>query len=185
MKTISSIGIVISVSELDQSLPLAVQDGFNLLGGSIAQGVQLDILGKYAGVTRTYGNLTLNDTDFLTVIQFAIVQNNSGSSLADIENNLNLVFSWNFAVFDYQDMNMSYIFNSSLVNLNVLTILLDEGLIPRPMAVGATVILIPDIKSLFGLRTYDAPNTFAKPFNTYDSFNTSWYFLSYSNAFIV
>lgn len=180
----SSEPILVSVSEIDQTLPLLVQNGFNLLGSNIAVGAQLDILGKYVGVSRTYANLDLSDADFLTVIQFAIVQNNSGSSLATIQSNLNQFFPDQFIAVDYQDMTMSYIFNSNLVNLNVLSVLLNEKLLPRPMAVGLTVIIIPHITSLFGFRTYDEPNDFAKPFNTYDVFNTDWFFLSYGNVYI-
>ena len=185
LETAGSLGIEINITEIDQTLAIAVQNGFNLIGSSIAQGAQLDIIGKYVGVSRNYPNLILDDADFLTVIQFAIVQNNSGSSLATIEANLNTVFPGEFLVKDYADMTMSYIFGSSLVNNNVLTAILDSGLIPAPMGVGVTVIVPPTITSLFGFRTYDAPNPLVKPFNTYDSFNTSWYFLSYSNAYVV
>jgi hypothetical protein len=179
-----SIGISITVTETDQSLPLAVQNAFNLTGSNIAQGVQLDVLGKYAGVTRSYGSTILSDQDFLTVIQFAIAQNNSGSSLATIEQNLYNLFPGDFYLFDSQEMEITYFFNSSLVNTSILNIIINEGLIPRPMAVSAIVVVAPVISNFFGFRTYDSANAFAQPFNTYDSFNTNWNWLSYSNAYV-
>jgi len=182
---IASNDIDIVVTQLDQTLPLLTQDAFNLFGSNISEGVQLDVLGKYVGVARSYKSINLSDSDFLTVIQFAIVQNNSGSSLENIESNLNIVFPGQFIVADYQNMEMSFIFNSTLVNNNVLQVLIGEGLLPKPMGVGLTVIVIPVVESLFGFRTYDGPNMAVQPFNNYDDFSTSAYWLSYSNATIV
>jgi len=175
-------GIEITITETDQTLPIVVQNAFNLIGSNIAKGVQLDVLGKYAGVTRTFGATNLNDADFLTLIRFATLQNNSGSSLATIEANLNTIFAGDFIVVDTQDMRLSYIFNSAIVNLTLLYVLIGEKLIPKPMGVGAVVIITPQVYNFFGFRTYDAPNDLVKPFNTYDSFNNDWFFLSYSNA---
>lgn len=180
-----SVAIEITVTETDQTLPIAVQDSFNLIAPNLAAGVQLDILGKYAGVVRNHGTTILNDTDFLTLIRFAIVQNNSGSSLNDIENNLNQVFPGDFIISDSKDMRMTYIFNSTLINSALLNVLVDEMLLPKPMGVALVVIVAPSVVDFFGFRTYDSVNNTAKPFNTYDSFNTSWIFLSYSNAIVI
>lgn len=183
----SSLGVAITITETDQTLPLAVQNGFNLLGSDTAVGAQLDILGKYAGVVRTgngpYGPITLDDADFLTLIKFAIVQNSSGSSLETIELNLNKFFPNQFIVTDYRNMYMSYVFSASLGSQNLFILLLNENLVPKPMGVGLSVIIPPQVDDFFGFRTYDSPNTKVKPFNTYDDFNTSWLFLSYDDAF--
>ena len=69
---------------MDQ-LPVQVQDAFDI---NTAEGVQLDVLGKYTGVnrnTRTFsGTITLSDKDFRFFIRFEVIKNNSGSDLKTI-----------------------------------------------------------------------------------------------------
>lgn len=180
----SSNQVSIVIVETDLTLPLAIQNAFDL---NNAVGVQLDILGKYAGVTRTINTttqtITLNDTDFITLIKFAILQNNSGSSLATIEQNLNQFFPGNFIVTDYKNMYMSYIFSQSIGSPNLFSALVQEKLIPKPMGVGFSVIVPPVVNTFFGYSTYEQNevNPVVKPYNTYESFNNTWLFLDYKN----
>lgn len=180
----SSNQVSIVIVETDLTLPLAIQNAFDL---NNSVGVQLDILGKYAGVTRTINTttqtITLNDTDFITLIKFAILQNNSGSSLATIEQNLNQFFPGNFIVTDYKNMYMSYIFSQSIGSPNLFSALVQEKLIPKPMGVGFSVIVPPVVNTFFGYSTYEQNevNPVVKPYNTYESFNNTWLFLDYKN----
>jgi len=107
------IPVPLTITETDETLPLAVQNGFNLTGDNIAVGAQLDILGKYAGVTRQglgfYQNIVLDDSDFLSLIKMAIIVNSAGSSLATIQELLSEFFNGNILVFDYQNMQMSFL----------------------------------------------------------------------------
>jgi Protein of unknown function (DUF2612) len=187
--TSGSLGMSIGVTEIDQTLPIQVQNAFNLIGSNPAIGVQLDVIGKYCGVTRTgngpNGPITLNDADFLTLIKFAIVQNNAGSSLEDIEANLNMFWPGLFLVTDYQNMHMSYILAATIGSVNLFDLLVSEKLIPKPMAVQISVIIPPVVDIFFGFSTYNGLNNFVKPFNTYDSFNLTWKWLSYSDAIFV
>ncbi len=184
--TSATFPVTVTVSEIDYSLPLAVEYGFDL---NFAVGKQLDVLGKYVGITRNIQtrtqNIVLNDDDFRTLIRFAIIQNNSGSSLAQIEYNMNLLFPGQFLIFDYQNMNMSYVLSSGLGSDDFFAALLQENLLPRPMAVGISVIVAPVVTDFFGFRTYDAPNLSAKPFNNYDTFDYTWIWLSYDNGIFV
>lgn len=178
--------VEITLTEVDQTLPLAVQNAFDL---NSAVGNQLDILGKYVGVARSIntpsGSFVLDDSDFLVLIKFAIVQNSSGSSLSDIEDNLNQFFPGQFIVTDFKNMYMSYILSASLGSSNLFRALVVENLIPRPMGVGISVFIPPVITDFFGFSSYNGPNPLVKPFNRYDDFNTTWLWLSYSNAVIV
>lgn len=178
-------GIETTITQIDQTLPLAVQNGFNLTGSNTAIGAQLDILGKYAGVSRNYGTTNLDDESFLLLIRFAIGQNNSGSSLLDIETSLNNVLPGEFVVTDSQDMRIAYLFNGTLINPSLLNVLIGQNLLPKPMGVALSVVTIPTVADLFGFRTYDNVNLIAKPFNDYDAFNTTWVFLSYSGVITV
>src|ERR1017187_2134953 len=88
---------------MDQ-LPLLVQSAFNMDGSAV--GVQLDVLGKYAGVVRSgYGltgqPITLDDADFFTFIQVAILTNSAGSDLSTIQNLLHTYFPEELLVFDH------------------------------------------------------------------------------------
>lgn len=188
--TLVSSGSAVSVTsnETDVALPLAVQNAFNLIGDDIAEGVQLDVLGKYAGVTRNgYGfngdPITLDDSDFLSLIQFAIIKNTSGSSLATIQQLLFQFFPDEILVFDYKNMQMSYLVSSSIGSQNLVQLLVNQGLLPKPMAVAlAIVIYAPVINTFFGFRTYELPAFNASPFNSYSNYNLNYPWLSYSNA---
>lgn len=140
---------------MDQ-LPTQVQDAFNI---NTAIGVQLDVLGKYAGVTRTgydlNGNLViLDDANFRSLIKLAIVKNNSGSSLADIQALIHLYFANEIFVFDNLNMQMSYLISSSVGSQDLVELFVTEGVLPKPMGVTlSSLVFIPSI-SLFGFTNY-------------------------------
>lgn len=188
--TVDSLSILAAISSVGDQLPLTVQNAFNLIGSSIAVGAQLDILGKYAGVSRSgfglNGPITLNDADFLLLIQMAIIQNNSGSSLADIQNLLNRFFAGQIYVFDYANMNMSYLINTSMVPSDLLQLFITEKLLPKPMAVGLSIIAVPIVDMFFAFGTYESgPSALGTPFNDYTSYNTSWLWLDYADGLFV
>lgn len=183
----SAVAVTITVTETDVILPLAVQDGFNLTGDNLAVGVQLDTIGDYAGVSRTgsgfTGQIVLDDTDYLSLIRMAIIQNSSGSSLAEIQAFIQQFFAGDMLVFDYQNMQMSYLISTDIGSPELVQLFVTNGLLPRPMAVQvALVIYAPIIDMFFGFRTYELAAFNASPFNTYDDYQTDWPWLSYSNA---
>lgn len=187
----SSSMITVSVSETDLTLPLAVQNAFNLIGDQTAVGVQLDILGKYAGVTRTGngfdgGVITLDDADFLSFIKMAIASNSNGSSLYDIQLIMNQFFPGEVLTFDYQDMRMSYLISQSVGSMNLIELFVTEGLLPAPMTVAVSVIYAPIVTAFFGFITYDIPvqPSITRPFNTYDNYQTNWPWLTYDDAVV-
>lgn len=178
---------VMTCTETDETLPLAVQNGFNLTGDDTAVGAQLDALGKYAGVSRTgrgfTTQITLDDTDFLSLIRMAIVQNNSGSSLATIQALLAQFFPDQMLVFDYKNMRMSYLVSEAVGSQELIQLFITEGLLPKPMGVQlALVIYAPDIYNFFGFRTYTAVAFNSRPFNSYADYQTTWPWLSYAEA---
>lgn len=182
--------VSVSITETDLSLPLAVLNGFNLIGPHPAVGVQLDILGIYAGVTRSgigaTGPITLDDADFLTLIQFATIQNNAGSDLSSITTNLFNFFGLGILVFDYQNMHMSYLINSSVGSQDLIELLIAGKLLPQPMTVQLSIIYAPIIDTFFGFVTYQLPIAAnISPFNTYQDYITTWPWLDYADAFAV
>lgn len=188
----SSLDVDLTIEETDLTLPLAVQNGYNLLGDSPAVGVQLDILGKYAGVTRN-GNsttgqpITLNDADFLTLIQVAIISNNSFSSLFEINNLLFGFFGTKILCVDNANMTLDYLI-SSISSTDLIELFITENVLPHPMGVRISVIIYaPIVDAFFGFITYDNPvqPMITRPFNNYDDYQTDWPWFSYSDVLIV
>lgn len=184
---ISSNATLCTVSEVDLNLPLAIQNAFNVNVEPLAEGVQLDILGKYAGVSRTgmnqNGTIVLSDSDFITLIKFATITNSSGSSLATIVTHLFQTFGSAVSLYDFQNMHMSYLINSSIGTQDLINLLITEDLLPRPMGVELSIIYANNTSNFFGFRTYASPGVLVKPFNTYADYNQTWPWLSYNDQF--
>lgn len=183
--------VTVTVTETDVTLPVAVQNAFNVTGPNPAQGVQLDVIGKYVGVTRTSRGfttqITLDDHDFTSLIQLAIIQNNAGSSTYEIVKLLNQFFPNQVFMFDHQDMTIDYYVASSIGSQDLVQVFITEGLLPKPMAVRIrALIYFPDVSIFFGFKSYTAPPFKATPFNTYQAgFNPTWKWLSYKDAIIL
>lgn len=167
-------------------LPIDVRDAFDI---ETAQGVQLDVLGKYAGVTRSgngfIGPITLDDSDFISLIRLAIIHNNAGSSLAEIQALLHTWFPGQILVFDYADMTMDYLVDSSVGSFDLAQLFITEGLLPKPMGVQLKATIYgPFASQFFGFRTYEYPGFNISPFNDYNSYQMDFPWLDYRNAII-
>lgn len=168
---------------MDQ-LPIAVQNAFDV---SSAIGVQLDVLGKYAGVSRNgytlSGPITLGDDDYRTLIKMVIIKNNSGSSLATIQSLIAMNFPGQIFVSDNQAMGLNYVLLESLGTSDLLQILATGGYLPAPMGVGTSVTVVPvHTNPFFGFRTYSAPDPTVAPFNNYAFYQLTYPWLSYSEV---
>ena len=166
---------------MDQ-LPQQVNDAFNI---NTAVGVQLDIIGKYEGVTRQAntqsGPVILNDSDFAKLIQIAIVENNSHGSLSEIQNLLYQFFNGGITVTDNQNMRLEYTIQQSAVSSTLAEVFINDGLLPHPMGVGVGIAYIT-FPFPFSFRTYYAAAPVnSSPFNNYTDFNLNWTWVSYSD----
>lgn len=178
--------VIVTIAEIDQTLPLAVMNGYDMTSDTPAVGKQLDVLGKYAGVERSaFGfntQITLDDEDYLQFIKIAILRNNSDSSLATIQDLIATFFPGEILVFDYQNMRMSYMISFGIGSQDLVQLFVTEGLLPKPMGVQlASVIYLPSVTKVFGFRTYTTPAYNVTPFNSYSNHNSSWIWISYAN----
>lgn len=191
--------ISVSSNTLENALLVPIT---TTLTNNIAVGVQLDVIGKYVGVTRSgfgiSGPITLNDADFIKLIRIAIIVNMQGSSLATIDGLLNTYFPGEIYVFDYgltSPMRMSYLINTSITSENLLQLFIAEGLLPHPMGVSIAVAAAPIINEFFGFCDYlyatpTMPNTVnTNPFNCGTSYTSgdyieTWPWLDYNDAVI-
>ncbi len=170
---------------MDQ-LPFALRDAF---GVSDAIGVQLDTLGKYIGVSRLVltfsGQVVLDDDDYRTLLKLKLVQNNSGSSLKDIQELLYDFLPGALSVFDRENMTMDYFFNSAYGSETLAEAVVRQDLLPKPMGVQlGALIYVADLTNIYGYRTYDLATPNSSGFNTYDDYDTDTHWLSYDDAVI-
>lgn len=184
-KAYATIQALVTPAVMNQILT-KVQDAFNV---DTAVGVQLDTLGKYAGVKRTAnafgGPVTLDDTDFRQLIKLAIIKNNSGSDLATIQNLIYMFFPGEILVFDFQNMRMQYFFNSTIGSVELAEVFIVSDLLPRPMGVQlSATIYAPFIARFFGFRTYTVPGHNISPFNSYADYQMDRPWLTYAYALI-
>ena len=171
------------LNEIGNQLPFDIQNGFNLIGPDFAVGAQLDILGKYVGVKRSglgfTDNIVLDDANFLKLINMAIVLNNASSSLATVQLFLNQYFPGEIYVFDYENMYISYLIDSNTIDEDLIELFVTQGLLPKPMGVGLSVVAAPIIDKFFAFRTAFAP---AWPkttgIQTVANYHTDWLWLT-------
>lgn len=173
----------ITIAETDVTLPIAVENGFNLIPGTdLAVGVQLDTLAKYVGVTRDGPGfsqpISLSDADFISLIRMGIFKNYSGSSLATIQQFLFEFFPGQIYVFDYANMTMTYIMSQAVGSQELAQLFVTEGILPQPMAVRVSVFYVPTT-NLFSFRTYEHESVNGEPFNNYNTYVTTWPWLTY------
>lgn len=167
-------------------LPLDVMDAFDI---DTAVGDQLDIIAKYVGISRRTYTFTeeviLDDADFRTLIKVKIIQNNSGTSFAEIQQLLWNLFSGAIKVFDYQTMNMSYIFDAAYGSVTLAEVFVQQNLLPKPMGVQVgALIYSANINNIFGFRTYTIAGAGIKGFNSYADYQTDWPWLNHDNVII-
>lgn len=169
------------ITETDETLPLAIQNAFDL---NTAVGVQLDTLGKYAGVTRVGQGFTapivLDDTDFRSLIRMAVLTNSAGSDLYTIQSVILTFFGADMLVFDYQTMRLSYLVNSAIGSRDLLEMAIVQGLLPKPMGVQLSTTIFNDvIDTFFGYGTYEIPAYNNSPYNTYEDYEMDRPYLDY------
>ena len=116
-----------------------IRDAFDI---NTAEGVQLDMIGKYVGINRIYNNEELLDGDMRWLIKIKIAQNLSDHTLYSINNYLaTLLGTADIAVSDNKDMTLTYLY--PLYFDPTMQLALDYDLLPRPL--GVAIILSPAI----------------------------------------
>lgn len=149
-------------------LPVDVQDAFGI---DTAVGVQLDTLAKYIGVSRKgfdfSGPITLNDDELRTLMKVAILQNSAGSSLADIQNLIQIFFPGTLFVFDYLGMRIGYAMDSDDFPTRLAELFIRMGRLPKPMGVQLSATIIgPTLDNFFGFNRNGSEQLKIAPFST-------------------
>ena len=162
-----------------------VIDGFNI---DTAVGKQLDILGKYIGLSRNVktilsdtGSTVLDDSDYRLLLKFKLLSNITFASTAQIRNALYELFPRSVRVYDNRDMTYEYVVSTQFQN--VIGVILAEELLPLPMGVGYNVIIISDdVDEYYGFSSYTGINDNPNGFSDYTN-GFQHKFLSYADQF--
>lgn len=106
-------------------------------------GTQLDVLGKYLGLSRTasIGTTTviMTDSEYRNLLKFKIIQNFSNYSLGEIDQSLFDFFGTAIKLYDNFNMTAEYIlFNFDMQQAQILV---NENLLPIPAGVRIDVII--------------------------------------------
>lgn len=172
----------LALAGIMNQLPLAIQEAYD---PDTAVGVQLDVIGKYVGVARmgygTNGPITLGDEDYRKLIRLVIIKNNSGSSLATIQQLLAANFPGEIFITDSQTMQLNYVIVESIGTSDLLELLATGGYLPRPMGVNIAITFVPDHQNpFFGFVSYEDPDpTGTSPFNNYEFYQLTYPWLTY------
>lgn len=165
-------------------LPSMIINGFDL---NTAEGKNLDILGKYIGLKRTVkaliGNTNtnvLNDDQYRLLLKLKLIKNTNYSSTSQLRVALYAVFPASIRLFDNRDMTYEYQL-SSLFN-DLINVIVAEEILPVPMALGYTAVVVPNLLALYGYYDYGGLNNNPNGYSSYqDGFRGR--FLSYGDKF--
>ena len=167
-------------------ISLDVLNAFDL---ETAVGQQLDILGKYIGLSRQVNiflpNQTtrLNDDDYRTLLKLKLITNNGRASTGDIKKSLYELFPDTIRVYDNRDMSYTYFVSDTLQDL--MTVIVSERLLPLPMSVDYRLIFVSkDVTKFFGFSNYTGINNNPNGFTRYSQGFRN-YFLRYKDRLTV
>lgn len=182
-KALAHVAMLARMAIMNQ-LPTSVMNAYDI---DTAVGVQLDVLGKYVGIARTgynfSGYVSLSDESYRQILKIKIIQNNYGSSLADIQNFIFLFFNGQMRIFDYLDMRIGYFLDEDFGDIELAEFIIMQNLLPRPMGVQLSATIYGPTLDFFSFRTY-ANETTGFGFNSYEVYDEGWTFLDYNDALI-
>lgn len=150
-----------------------IQDVINGFDINTAVGAQLDILGEYIGLDRSYIKdgvvSTLNDEDYRLLLKLKIVCNTSDYSHKSIDESLYEVFGNSIRMDSIGNMGMTYFIPASAAD--VIEAALQKEVLPKPMGVDLNYVIEYDQKFFAfcsyqnqtavyktGFRDYNNPN---------------------------
>lgn len=145
-----------------------------------ASGAHLEILGKYVGAYRTYGNYVLSDTELRLLIKLLSAKNGMSATFADISSLLYNVFGYDVMLFNNYDMSITYFVSSEFIDF-FNKVLIPSGFLPIPQGIKIDKITeIPTTNKLFGYA--DAYNNLDTSVivgysDIYDKYHTDWTWL--------
>lgn len=163
-------------------LLIDVINGFNI---DTAVGKQLDMLGKYIGLSRVVKvkvsspeTTVLTDDQYRLLLKLKLVCNTSYSATSQIRSALYQLFPNDIRVFDDRTMQMEY--ELSMMFNGLENVIIAEELLPFPMGLGFNVVVVPDLLQLYGYYGYDGLNNNHNGYSSYtDGFRGK--FLSYGD----
>lgn len=168
-----------TVGLLPDSLIQEVINGFDI---QTSVGKQLDILGEYVGVDRSYivDNKVelLSDEDYRILVKLKAICNTSNLSEKDIDESLYGFFGNDIRMDTNENMEMTYFVPKN--KTPIIQAAIQKDVLPRPMGVMCAYIIEYD-KKFFGFCTYQNQTSVYKTgFRSYNNPNKVGEMLNYS-----
>lgn len=168
-------------------LPLEVLAAFNL---DDAVGVQLDVVAKYFGVSRTGRILTgitvtLSDDDLRDLLKIVQITNYTNATYFEMQKLLFQNFGNDIELYDYLNMRMGYFIYPSIGSNILAQFIVANNLLPSPMGVTISSTIVGyDNAFFYGFVTYSNPTPVQiAPFNDYSTgLDTNNLWLQYSDS---
>lgn len=168
------------------SILVKIREGFNIVD-RIAEGNQLEVLGKYVGINRSgpgaisKQQINLEDPEYAQLIKLKTALNNLGSSLAEIDDFIDAFFPGQLRLTDLGSMKLQYLVTSAFGSRELLERVLYEKLLPKPMGVTlAAVLYVPVGGPYFGFSSYDRNKKLRNlGHNTYGNYSKNKPWLTY------
>lgn len=144
-----------------------------------ATGAHLDLLGKYVGAKRIYGDYNLTDEQMRILIKLLSSRNGMGSTFDEISKLFYYTFGTDVIVFNGDDLTISFFVKDTLSDF-FINVLLNGGYLPVPQGVGVKVIIKTPETKVFGyVDAYNGLNTnLIVGYNDcYETYNQNWTYL--------
>ncbi len=173
-------------------LPLKVQKSYNIDPdlGPTAEGVQLDIIGKYVGASRNgfdfSGAVTLTDAQYLVYIQIMIARNKLAADQYSIQEFIHTYFDGVIQEFDNQTMGINYFYLVPFGENLLAEFFIRAGQLPKPLGVAmAFLTYAQPVNNFFGMQSTKYTILNIAPFNTTVDYQSGRPWLNASYGIIV
>lgn len=97
---------------------------------------------------------TLTDEELRLLVKMKIIQNNSNYTTSEIDDFIDEFFPETTIFDDNKDMTISYIFDEE--SRRFAEIVISQGALPKPAAVGLIILYASDINNIFGFLKYSS-----------------------------
>ena len=128
----------------------------DILDIDIAEGAQLDIIGKILDCPRIVDWVNLSDDDYRILLKFKAIINVLRGSEAEMDEIYWNVFGGQVILKNNHDLSITYVVSSEIEN--IVRIALDRGYLRAPIGVGLNYIIeVPEPTKIFGFTVNNLP----------------------------
>lgn len=140
----------------------AVRDAYDL---ETAEGLQLDVLGKYIGANRfALNGALIDDGSYRIALKMKIIKNNCNHSLKSIDDLFYQYFPGRVVITDNEDMTMTYEYG--IADEELMQALLEQRVLPQPSAVTILLTATMNPNGEFGYSSNGVADSFVNGYGS-------------------